>query len=99
MKDCQEPALLESLRRARKFSEGRRLSDSDIPRAKAPRTPSSECFSFAAFASLREIIAPHNTVHPETRIMGRGHGTYDEIILLNEVSDYEARVDKASTKG
>ena len=44
-------------------------------------------------------IAPHNTVHPETRIMGRGHGTYDDIILLNEVPDYEARVDKALREG
>ena len=40
-------------------------------------------------------IAPHNSVHPETRIMGRGHGTYDDIILLNEVADYEERVDDA----
>jgi len=30
--------------------------------------------------------------------MGRGHGTYDDIILLNEVRDDEARVDKRSTK-
>ncbi len=44
-------------------------------------------------------IAPHNSVHPETRIMGRGHGTYDDIILLNEVPDYEARVDKALREG
>lgn len=44
-------------------------------------------------------IAPHNSVHPETRIMGRGHGTYDDIILLNEVPDYEARVDRALREG
>lgn len=44
-------------------------------------------------------IAPHNSVHPETRIMGRGHGTYDDIILLNEVPDYEARVDEALRHG
>jgi hypothetical protein len=31
--------------------------------------------------------------------MGRGHGTYDDIILLNEVPDYEARVDKALYEG
>ena len=31
--------------------------------------------------------------------MGRGHGTYDDIILLNEVPDYEARVDKALHEG
>jgi hypothetical protein len=44
-------------------------------------------------------IAPHNSVHPETRIMGRGHGTYDDIILLNEVTDYEARVNDALKNG
>jgi hypothetical protein len=44
-------------------------------------------------------IAPHNSVHPETRIMGRGHGTYDDIILLQEVADYEARVDDALKNG
>ena len=45
--------LISNLRDRRKL-----LSDSDIPRAKAPRTPSSEnlfCF-FATFASLREIF-------------------------------------------
>jgi hypothetical protein len=31
--------------------------------------------------------------------MARGHGTYDDIILLNEVPDYEARVDKALHEG
>ena len=31
--------------------------------------------------------------------MGRGHGTYDDIILLNEVSDYQARVDAALREG
>jgi hypothetical protein len=31
--------------------------------------------------------------------MGRGHGTYDDIILLNEVADYEEKVDDALKNG
>ena len=31
--------------------------------------------------------------------MGRDHETYDDIFLLIEGPDYEARVDKASMKG
>ena len=44
-------------------------------------------------------IAHHNSVHPEARVMGRGHGTYDDIILLNEVPDYEERVDRGLQEG
>ena len=44
-------------------------------------------------------IALHNTAHPEARVMGRGHGTYDDIILLNEVPNYEERVDRAIREG
>ena len=44
-------------------------------------------------------MAHHHSVHPEARVMGRGHGTYDDIILLQEVSDYEARVDRAIKHG
>ena len=36
--------IVENFRSLRKCSGSRRLSDSDIPRAKAPRTPSSERF-------------------------------------------------------
>jgi len=44
-------------------------------------------------------MAHHHSVHPEARVMGRGHGTYDDIILLNEVPDYESRVDRALQQG
>jgi hypothetical protein len=54
---------------------------------------------YATWKKYSLPIAPHNSVHPETRIMGRGHGTYDDIILLNEVPDYEARVDEALRDG
>ncbi len=54
---------------------------------------------YATWKKYSLPIAPHNSVHPETRIMGRGHGTYDDIILLNEVADYEERVDDALKNG
>jgi hypothetical protein len=38
-----------------KDHEGK-IQPREFTRAKAPRTPSSETFSFAAFASLREIL-------------------------------------------
>jgi len=41
----------------------------------------------------------HNSVHPEKRVMGREHGTYNDIILLQEVPDYENRVDRAIRDG
>ncbi|MFQ5851679.1 MAG: radical SAM protein [Candidatus Binatia bacterium] len=41
----------------------------------------------------------HNNAHPERRVMGRNHGTYDDIILLNEVPDYEERVDRVLREG
>jgi len=44
-------------------------------------------------------VAHHHSVHPEARVMGRGHGTYDDIILLNEVPDYEEQVDRAVRQG
>lgn len=44
-------------------------------------------------------IAHHNGAHPEARVMGRGHGTYDDIILLNELPDYESRVDRGIQEG
>jgi hypothetical protein len=44
-------------------------------------------------------IAHHNGAHPEARVMGRGHGTYDDIILLNERPDYESRVDRGIQEG
>ncbi len=44
-------------------------------------------------------IAHHNGAHPEARVMGRGHGTYDDIILLNELPDYESRVDRGIQQG
>jgi len=44
-------------------------------------------------------VARHNSVHPEARVMGRGHGTYDDIILLNELPDYEQRVDRGLQQG
>ena len=37
-------------------------------------------------------------VHPERRI-GSGHGTYDDIILLNEMPDYEAAWDRGFNEG
>jgi hypothetical protein len=50
------PTMLESLRRLRKLSGGQQIRPRRFTRAKAPRTPSSETSSFAAFASLREIF-------------------------------------------
>ena len=44
-------------------------------------------------------IALHNSAHPEARVMGRGHGTYDDIILLNEIPDYEERADRGIEQG
>jgi hypothetical protein len=37
-------------------------------------------------------------VHPERRI-GSGHGTYDDILLLNELPDYEAAWDRGYNEG
>ena len=37
-------------------------------------------------------------VHPERRI-GSGHGTYDDIILLNELPGYEAAWDRGFNEG
>jgi hypothetical protein len=37
-------------------------------------------------------------VHPERRI-GSGHGTYDDILLLNELPDYEEAWDRGFNQG
>jgi hypothetical protein len=37
-------------------------------------------------------------IHPERRI-GSGHGTYDDILLLNELPDYEAAWDRGYNEG
>ena len=37
-------------------------------------------------------------VHPERRI-GSGHGTYDDILLLNELPDYEEAWDRGFNEG
>ncbi len=41
----------------------------------------------------------HNSLHPEKRVMGREHGTYNDIVLLQEVPDYEERVERAIHEG
>jgi len=33
------------------------------------------------------------------RCIGSGHGTYDDILLLNEVPDYEAQWDRGYSEG
>jgi hypothetical protein len=48
--------MIEGFRSMRKPSDGQKIRPLRFTRAKAPRTPSSEKFSFAAFASLREIF-------------------------------------------
>ena len=37
-------------------------------------------------------------VHPE-RSVGSGHGTYDDIVLLNELLDYESAWDRVLQRG
>jgi hypothetical protein len=67
--------MLDSLRGLGKFSKIRNISDSDIPPAKAPRTPSSDkyfFFFFAAVASLREIIRDSVAASPCWALRDRG---------------------------
>ena len=43
-------------------------------------------------------IARRESVHPERR-WGAGHGTYDDMILLNELTNYEERWDRGIREG
>lgn len=54
---------------------------------------------YATWKKYKLPIAHHHSVHPEARVMGRGHGTYDDIILLNEVRNYEERVNRGIEEG
>ena len=86
--------IVENFRSLRKCSGSRRLSDSDIPRAKAPRTPSSERFFLCGlcifardtptfgcgFATLCLCGEYSFTVNPEELKRIRTHSTTGRVV-------------------
>ena len=56
---------------------------------------------FQGYGDLKKYNLPmpgRECVHPERRI-GSGHGTYDDILLLNELPDYEEAWDRGFNEG
>ena len=56
-------------------------------------------FTDAALELASQSLVPRReSVHPERRI-GSGQDTYDDILLLNELPDYEAAWDRGLQRG